>query len=93
MDYNYNMGSTYDNQYLSNLKKQNEALRKTANKVLCLKVKRVMPDASVMGGYIVYYFDYRTRCDNYAAINDVLYWVQIGEIYVDNLVYLLSFIQ
>lgn len=93
MNFEYNMGNTFSKQYLNELKRQNESLRRTGNKMSCIKIKQIVPDNSVLGGYEVWYFDYRIKSDSFASINDILYWVQIGEIYVDNFIYLLSFIR
>jgi hypothetical protein len=62
----------------------NSLMHRQLDKRHCLKVTRVTKDSSVMGGYLVRYDDYSIMSSDYAAISDVVNWVQWGERYVDN---------
>ena len=72
--------------YIESIKKQNEINRKTLAINQRIKIKRVVQDCSMMGGYAVVYDDYRYRCEDFAAITDILCWIEYGEVCVDNFI-------
>lgn len=73
-----------DNFNLKDIQKKNEQNRIRLRRMQCIRIKDIIQDPGFMGGYQVIYDDYRYRCEDFAAITDILSWIKWGEIYVDN---------